>query len=83
MKDPKLKTEDIDKLGQAILSLTEELWVVKDRQRILEDLLDKAGIVPGATLDQHQPDAKLARQLASDRQQLVNNVIGALRGPRD
>ena len=83
MNDPKLNTEDVDQLGQAILSLTEELWVLKDRQRVLEDLLSKAGIVTSTAIDQHEPDAELTRTLAADREALVSHVLGALKRPAD
>ena len=83
MRDPKLNSEDVDQLGQAILSLTEELWVLKDRQRVLEDLLAQAGIVSSDILDQHQPDDELAARLATERQDLIQHVLGSLRGTKE
>jgi hypothetical protein len=83
MHDPKLNTEDVDQLGQAILTLTEELWVLKDRQRVLEELLAQAGIVSPEALDRHAPDAELAARLATERQELISHVLGALRGSAD
>ena len=79
MKDVKLNPEDVDNLGQAILSLTEELWVLKDRQRVLEATLEKAGVVDKGAVDQHQPDQTLTDLLQQERQQLVENVLSALR----
>ena len=80
MNDPKLTAADIDNLGQAILTLTEELWVLKDRQRVLEDILNKAGIADTADIDRHRPDADLTEALQAERQQLINNILSALQG---
>ena len=35
----RLKPEDIDKLGDALIALTHEVWVLRDRQKVLERLL--------------------------------------------
>ena len=34
-----LRPDDIDKVGQAVLTLAKELWVIKDRQVLLEEVL--------------------------------------------
>jgi hypothetical protein len=83
MSDAQLNADDLDQLGKAILSLTEELWVMKDRQRVLESLLAEAGFIGKNAVDAHQPDDTLARQLSEDRQQLLDNVVGALRTAAD
>ncbi len=65
MADNNLRAEDIDRLGQALLSLTRELWVVKDRVRILEAALVEAGTLAPDTVDRLQPDPRLARNAGS------------------
>jgi hypothetical protein len=83
MTDPKLTTDDIDNLGQAILTLTEELWIMKDRQKILEAALSDAGIIAPQALDRFEPDGELAESLRADRQQLVERVLSVLRKQAD
>ena len=81
MTDRVLKTEDLDRLGQAVLTLTKELWVLKDRQRILEAALaDKGMLEPGA-VDAHEPDEQLADALSAERRQLINDVLDTLNTP--
>ena len=78
MTDPVLKPEDVDKLGQALLSLTRELWVLKDRQRILESVLEEAGILAADAIDAYEPDDRLTATLTAERRQLIDSVLGAL-----
>ena len=78
MSEQNLRTEDLDRLGQALITLTKELWVVKDRVRVLEATLIDAGVmVPGA-VDRFQPDTKLSTSISADRAQLIEQVLGAL-----
>ena len=73
-----LRAEDLDKLGQALLSLTKELWVVKDRLRVLEATLAQAGVMAPDAVDTHQPDADLAELLDEECSALIKSVLGAL-----
>jgi hypothetical protein len=73
-----LKPEDMDRLGQALLTLTQELWVARDRIAVLEAALMEAGVLPADAIDTYQPGAELSQQLAADRTQLINNVLGTL-----
>lgn len=78
-----LKPEDLDRLGQAIMTLTQELWVTKDRQRVLEALLEEAGIVAPGAIDRHAPDTALSEQLDTERRRLIDAVLGTLQPPDD
>ena len=50
----------------AFLSMARELWVLKDRQRVLEALLASHDIVPPDAVSNFQPDASLQAQLDSE-----------------
>ena len=78
MTDTALTTDDIDNLARALISLTHELWVVKDRQRVLEATLVEAGITAPDSVDTYVPDESLAELLATERKQLLTHVIGSL-----
>lgn len=69
----------IDDLGFALLALTRELWVVIDRQAMLEKLLEHRGITP-AEIDAFQPDEAFAAELDGRRKALIDTVVGALTG---
>jgi len=71
--------DQIDDLGKALLVLSRELWVVKDRMAVLEKVLEKHGI-PASEIDGFQPDAAFEAELAAQRQHLIDMVLGALSG---
>lgn len=69
------KTE-ADPLYQMLVNLTRELWVVKDRLLILEEVLESAGITVSELIDQHQPDEALSENLDRERALLLKRVLG-------
>jgi len=73
-----LRPGDIDKLGQALLTLTKELWVVKDRLRVLEAALAEAGVIPPDAVDTFQPDEELSAVLDKECTQLIEHVLTTL-----
>lgn len=73
-----LQPSQIDDVANALLVLARELWVVKDRQRVLETLLSDNGIIiPGAVAD-HQPGPALAAELETERTRYTNALMTAL-----
>jgi hypothetical protein len=81
MKEPVLDVTDVDRLGQALLTLTKELWVLRDRQRILEAALADAGVLGPGTVERYAPGEELRQALRAERQQLIDNVLDALHAP--
>ncbi len=73
-----LRENRIDALGEAIIALTREIWVLTDRQAVLEAVLAGHGI-DTAQVDSFQPDEAMAARLAERRQLLIDNVLTALR----
>jgi hypothetical protein len=78
MKDQALDRVDVDQLGQALITITKEIWVLKDRQRVLETVLAEAGLLDRVNIDTYQPDQTLEEELRDERQKLINTVIDAL-----
>lgn len=96
MSDPKLypanvrprrrqsfREEDIDKLGQAIVTLTSELWAVQDRQLVTEAVLEMKGIDISEMVDTFVPSAELEAKLREKRELLVQKVALDLSGDYD
>jgi hypothetical protein len=75
-----LNPDDIDKVGQAVLTLAKELWVVKDRQLITEAVLAKRGIDISEEVSLFQPDPVLEEKLKAERQALVKRIMQDLTG---
>lgn len=68
----------IDDLAEAVLALARELWVVCDRQIVTEALLAKHGIT-SSDIDAHEPDADTEARLTTRRQQILDNLLTALK----
>jgi len=75
---PNLQPADLDRLGKALITVAQELWVVKDRQRVLEAALAEKGITTSELLDNWTPDDALAAKLEEDRAQFIDSLLGAL-----
>ena len=81
MDDRVLKVEDVDRLGQALLTLTKEVWVLRDRQRILEAMLEEAGVLIPEAVDAYEPGDELKAALRDERNYLINSIFDSLITP--
>jgi hypothetical protein len=72
-----LHNATIEDVARMVESLTEELWILKDRTLVLEQLLiEKTGL----SLDEietYEPGPELAHRLARERQRVIRKVLGA------
>ncbi len=68
----------IDDLAAAYVSLLGELWIVKDRQAVLEQVLARNGIAAPEAVEQFEPDGKFKAELDAERQAWVRRMVGAL-----
>lgn len=75
-----LQDADIDGVGQAVLSLTRELWVLKDRMIVLENVLEKNGINVSEAIEAYQPDEDMEAKLASEGAALIKRVLDSMAG---
>jgi len=73
-----LGVDQIDDLGQALIALTRELWVLTDRLAVVEAVLTDSGI-DMAKVDGYQPDAAMTEKLEAKRKALIGQVMSALR----
>ena len=75
-----LSSADIDGLGQAVLTLTKEIWVLTDRLHVMEAVLANKGIDISEDVKSYQPDAKMKSQLTNESSALIERVLNALAG---
>lgn len=73
-----LDGSDINNIGRALLTLTKEVWVIKDRMMVLEAILEQKGISVEEEIDTFQPDAEFEKKLSEAGQALVKNVLNDL-----
>ena len=77
---PTLEPQDTAALGQALLALTREVWVLTDRIMVTEALLAARGIDLADAIDRFQPDAAFQARLDAAGQRLTAAVTEALAG---
>jgi len=83
LKRRTLEPEDVDRLGQALLSLAQEVWVLRDRQKILESVLERHGIPANEEVNTFALDAKTSKLLEAERSAFIRSLLDALEGPDD
>ncbi|MCS6947014.1 MAG: hypothetical protein NZM12_05300 [Steroidobacteraceae bacterium] len=67
----------IDNLIAVTLELGAELWVVRERLRVLERLLSEHGRVTTEMIEQYRPSAEEQARARAERDAFVNRVYGA------
>ena len=78
MTTPSLNPEDIDKVGLAVLTLSQELWTVMERQRLLENALNEKGLSVYEIIDDHAPSGALAEELEKERRRFIDRIVNCL-----
>ncbi|WP_394728751.1 hypothetical protein [Altererythrobacter sp. GH1-8] len=71
-----LQAEDLDTLARQNIQLMAELWIVKDRLAMLEDMLAKQGLIDRATFEATEPDEALSAELEADRVAYIKRIVG-------
>jgi hypothetical protein len=77
MAKPYLTEHNVDDLGRMVLALLSEVWIMRDRMAITEDLLFQKTGITSAEIDDYLPTPELAAKLEALRNRFVTNVVGA------
>lgn len=73
-----LGSDRLDDLARMLTEVASELWVLKDRNMVLEALLAEAGVMTPASVDGYQPDGETARRIDAERSAFTARVFGAV-----
>ena len=73
-----LKDADLNGVGQAVITLTKEIWVLIDRLHIMEAVMAENGIDISEQVKTYQPGAELQSKLKEENQALIERVLSAL-----
>jgi hypothetical protein len=68
----------IDDLAAAYVSVLGELWIVKDRQAVLEEVLRRHNIAAADEIDVFEPTGAFKATLDGERQAWVRRMVGAM-----
>jgi hypothetical protein len=70
-----------DRVAQAVLTLAKELWLLRDRQLVLEAVLEQRGLVAQELIDTFQPTGAVKERLARERRRFLDEISAALVPP--
>lgn len=71
------KDADVDRLLAMLMRLTNEHWVLTERVRAMESLLELHGLLPKDAVENYMPDAEQNAQWAADSYALIKAVVSA------
>ena len=77
---PILEDADMNGLGQAIITLTKEIWVLTDRLHVMEAVMAENGVDIVDQLRAYQPDEALQTKLNAENEALIDRVLSAIAG---
>ena len=70
----------LDRVTGMVMALAAEVWVLRDRNRALEKILEGSGALAPGALDRYQPSAEEAAAVARDRDAFVKALMDHLLG---
>lgn len=62
-------------LFQSLAALAEEVWILRDRQRVLEEVLARHGLDVRQEVARFQPDAAMTKALEEERRAFIGAVL--------
>lgn len=68
----------IDNIYTISLELGAAIWVVKDRLRVIEELLDRAGVVKTESVEQYRADPDTQKNLVEQRNAFIQKIYGII-----
>lgn len=70
-----------DRVAQTVLTLAKELWLLRDRQLVLEAVLEERGLVAQELVDAYQPAGAVKERIARERRRFLDEIATALVPP--
>ncbi|MEU5989996.1 hypothetical protein ABZ806_13570 [Spirillospora sp. NPDC047418] len=68
----------LDALFNALMEVASEVWVLRDRFAVLEEVLRERGTITRDDIELLQPGPELAERLAADRRTFLERIMEAL-----
>jgi hypothetical protein len=74
-----LAEDQLDDVGAAVIALAREVYVVTDRLRVLEQVLEDQGISVHEAVERYQVSPELQSELDAKREHILGAVLKSLR----
>ncbi|RSN72092.1 MULTISPECIES: hypothetical protein [Actinomadura] len=65
----------LDGVFNALMEVASEVWVLRDRFAVLEELLDERGAVTREDIELHRPSPELRERLAAERARFLERLM--------
>jgi hypothetical protein len=65
----------LDALFNALMEVASEVWVLRDRFAVLEEVLGERGSITREDIELHQPSAELRERLAAERRLFLERLL--------
>lgn len=78
-----LNDTNVDDLGRMVQSLLSEIWILRDRMLVMEDLLAKQGVITSDAIDNHEWTPEEANRVEALRDQMIGTVLGSPLGAQE
>jgi hypothetical protein len=72
-----LNEDNVDDLGRMVVGLLSELWIMRDRIAVLEELLAQKGVLTAGSVESFDWTQEQAETMEKLRDRMVAAVIGA------
>ncbi|WP_150241087.1 hypothetical protein [Nocardiopsis quinghaiensis] len=76
--DHYLDSKRLDDIARMVTELASEVWILRDRNMILEHLLAEKGTVDPEVIEELHPDGELLERIRAERAAFVRRVFGAV-----
>lgn len=76
--DNYLGSKRLDDIARMVTELASEVWILRDRNMVLEHLLAEKGAVDPEVLEQLHPGGELRERIQAERTDFVRRVFGAV-----
>ena len=73
------ESQGVDELVSICMGLAQELWVYKEKQAIIEDLLNQKKMISDNDLEKHSFSDEKRLSLDNERQEFIDRVFFTLR----
>lgn len=77
MTDATVPAESIDDLSRIVMALVQEVWVMRDRMAVTEQLLAERANISAADIDDYVGGTPFKRDIEKLRDRFAAKVIGA------
>ncbi len=75
--EPYLGERELDRLMRINTSLLTEIWQLRDRMAIMEQLLEDKAMLAAGEIEEFQPSPEMNVTLEELRSQMIDRVIGS------